>query len=354
MAANTINVNNQTEFQNALNAAANTPISCINITNDTIELTASLVLPKVIYAASKSLIINGNGATLRAAPNTSLNALMIRAASNQNEALNTMQSQAFHIRDINFDGRGTAKTGIDLAATYASSIENCMFRSLQNGCYLRFALMTRVINCLTLAVTNIAFAADMGNWTGASGSNSQSNHTRFEQCRVFAAGGSFASFAMYAASGMVLDQCISEGGQPQYHVFFDSKSSTVVKDFTMRNTHLESTATIAGIKLKLAGGYASISDLYSQYDMVLIDVEPLVGYPHVYVSNVPWLTSGTRFKTLGTGVIWSFNEIYQPTQIFSPTKWVGGVVPYYRYCEYFDQSKAIITNQMTVNGKVIS
>lgn len=354
MAANTVNVSTQSEFQNALNSAVTNPISCINVISDVITLTAPLTLPKTLANQSKRLIINGNGATIRPADNTDLTALILRAASTQTEALNTMQSQAFHIRDLMFDGRGRTIYGIDLAATYAASIENCSFKSSQFGAYLRFALMTRVINCLTNNISNTAFVADMGNWTGATNSNSQSNHTRYEQCRVFNAQNAFAGFALYAASGIVIDQCISEGGQVQNHIVFDSKGSTVVKDFTLRNTHLESVATGAGIKIRMSGGYATLSDIYSQYDMVLVDAEAAFGYPHLYVKNVPWLTAGTRFKTTGTNVIWSFEEVYQPDTLFNTTKWVGGVVPYYRYNEYFNQSKGILTNEMRVNNKLIS
>lgn len=354
MAANRITVTNQLEFQQALNNASSIPRSCIEITNDVIELTSPLILPKSLNAMSKRFIINGNGATIRPAANVTLPALIQRLPTNQTEALNVMQSQAFHFNDIMFDGAGRTTIGLDLSCTYGASIENCSFKSCQTGVHLRFALMTRVINCLANGISGTAFIADKGNWTGASSSNSQSNHTRFEQCRVFNVQGAYAAFAMYAASGMVLDQCISEGGQPNYHVFFDSQGSTVVKDFVMRNTHLESTATIAGIKLRLATGYATISDLYSQYDMVLIDAEAATGYPHVYVKNVPWLTGGTQFKTLGTAVIWSFEEVYQADQLFTTGKWVGGVIPYYRYNEFFNQSKQIITNSMKVNNNTIS
>lgn len=356
MAANVVNVSTQAEFQQALNNASTTPISCINIINDTIELTAPLTLPKTLRATSKRLIINGNGATIKPA-NTltgTIPALIIRQAANQSEALNTMQSQSFHFNDLLLDGRGVAISGIDLAATYASSINNCSFKSSQFGLYLRFGLMTRVINCLSNGITGSAFVADKGNWTGANNVNSQSNHTRFEQCRVFNLQSAFAAFAIYASSGIVLDQCISEGNQPNYHIFFDSQGSTVVKDFTVRNTHIESVATVAGIKVRLAGGYATLSDIYSQYDMVLIDAEAATGYPHLYVKNIPWLTSGTQFKTTGTAVIWSFEETFQPDTLFNASRWVGGVIPFYRYSEFFNQSKRILTNSMRVNNNTIS
>jgi hypothetical protein len=67
MPANRINVTTQAEFQQALNNASTLPRSCIEIVNDTIELTSPLILPKTLNAASKRLIINGNGATIKPA-----------------------------------------------------------------------------------------------------------------------------------------------------------------------------------------------------------------------------------------------------------------------------------------------
>lgn len=350
---NKVIVTNESQLQTALNNAVTQPISCISIEDDIIELTAPLVLPKTLNVRSRQLIIEGNGATIAPNIGSTLTHLMRRTPANQTEALNTMQSHAFFFRNINFDGRG-AGIGLDLGATYGSAITDCKFTALASGLYLRFSLMARVVNCLTVGITGTAFTADKGNWTGASNSNSQSNHTRFEQCRVFNNTGAYAAFAMYAASGITMEQCISEGGDPNYHVFFDSQGSTVVKDFNMRSTHLESTASIAGVKLRLAGGYARLSGIYSQYNQVLVDAEAASGYPHLYIDDLPYLTGGTTFKTTGTSVIWSFNEVFQGDTIWNSTRWVGGVIPYYRYAEYFNQSKQILTNSMKVNTRTIS
>lgn len=350
---NKVIVTTEAQLQAALTNAATQPISCISIEDDIIELTAPLELPKTLYCRSKQLVIEGNGATLAPNIGSTLTHLMRRVPANQTEALNTMQSHAFVFRNICFDGRGSG-IGLDLAATYGALVENCKFQALTEGLHLRFCLMTRVVNCQSINVTGVAFTADRGNWISSSNSNSQSNHTRFEQCRVFNAAGAYAAFAMYAASGMVMDQCISEGGNPSYHVYFDSQGSGVVKDFVMRSSHLESAASVAGIKLRLSGGYAKLTGIYSQYDQVLVDAEAASGYPHLYIEDVPWLTGGTTFKTVGTAVVWSFNEVWQGDTIFNTTRWVGGLLPYYRYSEFFNQSKQIITNSMKVNSKTIS
>ena len=132
---------------------------------------------------------------------------------------------------------------------------------------------------------------DNGDWAGAGLSNAQSNHSLIEQVRVFNRGGNFSAISVIGASGVILRQCVSEGGEPQYHIYWDSKGATVVKDGKIEGVHIESKSTIAGIKAKLASGYITISDVYSQYDNVLFDVEATVGYPHVYIKNIHWFIS---------------------------------------------------------------
>jgi len=89
-------------------------------------------------------------------------------------------------------------------------------------------------------------------------------------------------------------------------------------------------------------------------DMTLVSAESAGGYPHLYVENVPWISTGTRFETLGASVVWSFNEVAQGENIFTISRWNNGVVPYFYYSEYFNESKGIITNLMKVNNKTIS
>jgi hypothetical protein len=52
-------------------------------------------------------------------------------------------------------------------------------------------------------------------------------------------------------------------------------------------------------------------------------------------------------------VVWEFKEVYEGNTIFSSARWVGGYFPYHRYAEYFQESKKITTNSITVNGNPI-
>lgn len=352
MANNTVNVNNATELVAALANAVSQPISCINIMVDVIQIAGPLYLPKTLATPSKTLIINGNGATIQPSGLTALPVLIQRVPSNQVEATGSMDDYKFVIRDLNFNGKNGG-VGLELGASVGSVVENCTFSNLITGLYLKYCPSTKVMNC-TANVGGMGFVASYGDWTNATTQNTQSGNTRFEQCRVNVNNGGYAGFVIHAANNVVLDQCVVEGGTPNYHVFFDSIGSPLVKSLTIRNMYLDATASLAGLKLRLAGGYAKIDGLYSQLDMTLVSAESAGGYPHLYVENVPWMSSGTRFETLGSAVVWSFKEILYGEQLSSTMKWVNGTVPYFYYSEYFNESKGIITNLMKVNNKTIS
>lgn len=352
MANNTVNVSNQVELQAALSNAISQPISCINITADVILLTSTLYLPKTLASLSKTLVINGNGATIEPSGSTVLTTLMDRSPLSQVEATGGMDACKFVIKDLQFNGKTGSGTGLELGASIGSTIQNCSFKSLTTGISLKYCPMTKITGCTASSIGGMCFVVGYGSWTGATTQNTQSGNTRFEQCR--ASTGGYGCFVIYASNNVVIDQCVVDSGSPNYHIYFDSIGSPLVKSFTVTNTQLSSPATLAGIKLKLAGGFAKIDGLYSDVDMTLVSAESAGGYPHLYVENVPWISTGTRFETLGASVVWSFNEVAQGENIFTISRWNNGVVPYFYYSEYFNESKGIITNLMKVNNKTIS
>jgi hypothetical protein len=105
------------------------------------------------------------------------------------------------------------------------------------------------------------------------------------------------------------------------------------------------------------GGSSSTSTLIRAYSSVTN-----YSNPHLYVENIPFMHNNVKFETVGgiilgctpavpsDVVVWDFKEIYDGQNIFSATRWIGGYVPYYRYAEFFNESKKIITNSITVNG----
>lgn len=355
MAINTVNVTNTAELIAALADAVNQPISCININTDVIEIGVPLFLPKTLNTLSKTLVINGNGAVITPINGFSLTALMQRVPQNQAEATSGgMDNCKFIIRDLCFIGKNTTGNGIDLGATVGSVIENCTFKTMSTAIYLRYAPMTQVTNCNTINISGMSFVVDRGNWTNATNSNSQSGNVRFQNCRTNNTNSAYATYAIYVANNVVIDQCVIEGGSPQYHVYFDAMGNSAVQAFNLSNIQISAYASVASIKVKLAGGYAKLSGIYTDVDMTLVSAESTAPYPHLYIENIPILTAGTKFENLGS-VVWSFDEVYSGETIFSAIRWIGGCnIPFYRYSEYFNPSKGIVTNLMKVNNKTIS
>lgn len=345
-------VSNETELHAAVAGFGTGTTSAIYLTQD-IPVDTSINIPKVINLRSKKPCIYLGGNALYDVSTSGLPYLVGRIPADQNEALNTMQDVSVIIRDGEFIGKAGTGVLLDLGSTYGSVVDAVDFSNANEGVHFRFCLMGAVSNSLAGGIRQKAYIADMGNWSGASNSNSQSNSSRFEQCRVFNYPGSVAAFADYAASGMVHEQCISEGGSPNYHFLSDALNSTVVKDGYLHMLHLESPATIAGIKLKLREGYYKLDGCYSQYDQTLIDGESTLGYPHIFVENVPFLTDNAKFKTNNNNVVWSFTEMPSNFDVMLSTNWIEARKPFYYYSEIFNQSKDIKTNGMKLNGKTI-
>jgi hypothetical protein len=342
-------VTNETELRNAVAANA----AKIYIVQD-IGLTQSLNLPKTSPNRFKGMVIDLCGNTIFDNSANGLTYLIGRKPADQNEELNIMQSWALILLNGALQGKSATQTGtlLDLGATYNSRIEGVNVINAKVGIHIKFGLMTTIRNSLSNSISEQSYVLDNGDWAGAGLSNAQSNHSLIEQVRVFNRGGNFSAISVIGASGVIIRQSISEGGDPQHHVFWDSKGATVVKDGKIEGFHIESKSTVAGIKVKLASGYMTIADVYSQYDNVLIDAESVLGYPHLYVKNIPWFTGGSKLKTLGTSVIWNFEELYfDPTDA---TKWVSNVKPFYWSWKDMRQSPFWKGNSIQINSQTFS
>lgn len=266
------------------------------LTND-IGLTSPLMIQKDINNRSKKIVINLNGYALYDASVNGLRYLVGRIPTDQNEALNVMQSVAVIIRDGAIIGKNTGiGTGIDLAATYGSVFEAVDFRGWKDGLHLRFALMTAVRNCMTNGISNEAFIADMGNWPGANNNNSQSNSSRFEQCRVFCNDGSFSGFSAYAASGMIWEQDIVEGSNSQYGWYIDGKGATVVKDGYLHMSHNENSPTKSAVYVSMYDAYFRVSGYFTQYPSTIFNFNSTGGNSKFYLQDIPYVPIGSKFS----------------------------------------------------------
>lgn len=258
--------------------------------------------PITVEKYAKSFQLDGNYSTLIS---TGTNVIITRPSPTSNSDANVMVELKCTIRNLFLQGTST-QIGIDLGPSYGAVYQNINCKSLGENIHLRFALRTTVENCFSTNC-NKGWIADIGNWSGASNSNSQSNHTTFRSCRWFGSGD--LAFLIFSCSGCVVEDCIVEGQSVRVGIEWDGNGSTVVKDGTVRNCHFECTggATEAFIKVRLYGGEFTLDKSYGQYATILLDAGATVGYLNVVMSNVPyWVKkSGKLFNNAGN-VSWVF------------------------------------------------
>jgi hypothetical protein len=278
----------------------------------------------MIEKYSKYFQIDGNYSKLIS---TGTTPIFSRPSPTDNSDANTMIDLRCTFRNLVLKGTNT-QIGIDIGPTYGAYYQNIMGETLGECIHLRFALRTTVDNCFATNCVS-GWVADRGNWAGSSNSNSQSNHTTFRSCRYFGSGD--VAFKIVAASGVVVEDCIIEGFSVRAGIDFDGQSSTVVKDFTVRNTHFECTqgATEAFIKVRMANGIVTIDKVFGQYASILADIGATGGYITAEISHVSYwvFKAGKAFNNAGAvGWILKYNENSLTTQTPSTTvpTWFSG------------------------------
>lgn len=377
--ANKVIVTSLATLNAALAAAATNSTTCISIelaAGDTLNTPSPIVLPPTLGNASKKLIIEGNGTRIRPATVAGIpgQSLMMR----KNPALDS-KACSFIIRNLEFDGRGLTTSGLELCNSTDSIIENCLFYDVVNGLVLRNDYNTTVNNCSVVNHSGNAFETNYGNWVGATPVTTRTSNVTFNGCR-HSGFSSSSSYGWYlnVTPGVSMNNSISEGNVLTT-VYFDSlgyssvglpSAGFAVNNFNITNISIASIGSNGyGIRLRLVDGYAKISGLHTNAPGVLIyaDAYAVAGAsnPHLYVENIPYLDGATKFQTVGgivigcpvpepsDVVVWEFKEVYDGNTIFGAARWIGGYIPYHRYAEYFQESKKITTNSITVNGNPI-
>lgn len=209
-----------------------------------------IVLPDVPY-----LLIDGRGAKLVLGPRSNG---FTRPVTDQKEAARKVSSR-YAIQ--HFSAIEGGRKAIDLQATLNSTITDLRLVGQSEAAIdLRFCLMARVQNVLVTNPGNKGIVVRHGDWPGASASNSQSNSTVLEQCRVYAALTTTAAFTILNSGGVQLRDCISEGAPVDYDVFVSAvtngdesarANNTVVKSFTVDNFHVEHNVRKASIYVNM-------------------------------------------------------------------------------------------------------
>ena len=274
---------------------------------------------------SKFFQINGNYSKL---VGTGTDPIFGRQSPNDNSDANVMVDLRCFFRNLILKG-SNSQIGIDIGPSYGAYYQNILGDNLKECIHLRFALRTTIDNCFATNCVSGWFA-DRGNWAGSTNFNSQSNHTTFRSCRYFGSGD--VAFGIYAASGCIVEDCIIEGFQVRAGIDFDGQSSTVVKDFTVKNTHFECTngATEAFIKIRMHSGIVTIDKVFGQYSAILADIGATVGYITAEISHVSyWVAkNGKSFNNAGSvGWILKYNEnpFATTTPLTTIPNWFNGI-----------------------------
>ncbi len=205
----------------------------------------------IVLPARQLLVIDGAGAKLILGPNS--NGFTVRIADQQ-EA-NRRTSSRYTIRD--FAAIEGGRKAIDLKATLGSTVSNCRFTGqTETAIDLRFCLMARVQNVLVTNPAKRGIVVRQGDWPGANGTNSQSNSTVLDQCRVFCSRTTTQAFTVLNTGGVRMTDCISEGAGPEHDLFLSATMdgneesqarNPVVKSFHLSNFHVEHKARKASI-----------------------------------------------------------------------------------------------------------
>lgn len=285
-------------------------------------LGASVVIPKDFQEGAQ-VVIRGYGAQLRT---DQAIAMIRRTPANQSEALNTMVGASIVVEGLRGVGSGLAgQTFIQLGATFYSRLIACAAVSCGVGFDLQFCLNARLEQCRANNSETHGFWIRTGTWSGADGFNSQSNHATLANCRTYSKTGAQTGFNIVGCNGVVLDSCITEGGDPVRNVLFDFGGTGVTRHFVVRNLHCENAPSGSHLYIK-AQGTVELDGLWYQTGTVLVEWADSAHY--TVVRNVPWVASQTPFKCANVNAgAYRFQNVGAGIDCTQAARWVGNAVP---------------------------
>jgi hypothetical protein len=310
------------ELNSAWAGIATGTVRSIHLAAD-ITLTQTLVIPANY---NRILEIEGHGLELTI-PSTLTSGGIKRAYNSLSEANAGIDCQ-LRIRNVSFKGSGRAVPAIDVQATYGSKIEGCRFYNFSTAIKTGWMMGTIIDQCYFWE-NNISIDYDYARFTGGSNSASQSNHSIVKECKFRHSPGQFGAIKATAVSGLVIEHNIFEGGDinhngPEYEVYFDDNSSTVVKEVHIYGNHVEQIPSKAAFYVRLKDGNARVGGIFSQYDCTLIKFDS-GAYAKMLVENVPYLTAGTKFENINGAGRWKFINAPATFLPGDATKWIGTV-----------------------------
>lgn len=197
----------------------------------------------IVLPETTLLVIDGRGSKLSLGSGSRGFTSAIR---NQDHAM-VHASYRYRIKDFATISGG--RKAIDLKASLGSIIENLELAGQSEAAIdIRFGLLTRVNNIRVTNPKDKGIVVRQGDWPGATATNSQSNHTVLNQCRIYCSKTTTSAFTVLNSNGVRMQDCVSEGDSADYDVFLsatmdgdESRPATnpVVKSFILSNFHVE-------------------------------------------------------------------------------------------------------------------
>ncbi len=182
----------------------------------------------------ESLTILGGYATIWTVNDDAFDVIGRPAPTNNSDA-NVMTNSIISISNLQINTLvpNITQFGIELGPSYFAVYESVNVSNMAEAIHLRFALNTTIRNCNSYG-NNIGWTADIGDWTGADNSNSQSNVTTFDHCIATMNEGDYA-FGVFAASGCRVYDCIVNGTQCKNGIDYNALGSVNVFSFWVQN-----------------------------------------------------------------------------------------------------------------------
>lgn len=304
-------------------------------------LNDTIFLPGVMQTGSTSGVrikIDGMGVTYK---KTNTGPLLSRMPASQSEALNQLiDNHYLTISGLKILGNLTdGQTGLAYGAAYKFILEGCHFQLLDTAVVAAFWLNGTISDCFFTRNKSVSIKGTSGYlyWPSGSNENSAFNANSIINNRVNNANGSYAGIMLFAADGTKLNGHISEGFNPRYDIYIDSRNVTVVNGNRYENIWFESNGGVYtnNTCFYLRDKNAYISTFQNDYQDTLIDVRDMTTGSVVTIENIQFIAtgpagadiftsnantiSGSKLTILSTES--NYSDVFMDT-----TKWYGGTI----------------------------
>jgi hypothetical protein len=217
-----------------------------------------------------------------------------------------------------------------------SVIRDCTFSQLTTAVIQTANERGIIDNCYAALCTDDGFIQRSGYgegvalWTGATVSNSAGNHSVILRTRAYNATGTRSGFRILANNSCRLVDCISEGLNPEYGVYYNNQGHTSGRMFTVENFHSENLPSESVIRVisdgrviidkfqQRKGGAVVLvdsTDSNATSSLIVIMDMPDIGADQTF--TIPTTASFERFGSLGA---------QDPS---NTAFWTGGTLPFY-------------------------